>query len=103
MAITRLQRRQKKNRLKAIEKKRIIKDLLACPVIKNIDITAMKAEFEKKSAEREKIEKKAVVEEKTMTKAKTIKMKEKTVNETKIATKDVAPKKKTVKTKVEES
>ena len=48
MAITRLQRRQKKNRLNAIKKQQTIKDLLACPVIKNIDIEALKAEFEKK-------------------------------------------------------
>lgn len=49
MAITRLQRRQKKNRLNSIKKQQTIKDLLSRPVIKNIDVEALKAEFGKKS------------------------------------------------------
>lgn len=49
MAITRLQRRQRKNRLNSIKKQQIIKDLSSRPVIKNIDVEALKAEFEKKN------------------------------------------------------
>ncbi len=58
MAITRLQRRQKKNRLNSIKKQQTIKDLLSRPVIKNIDVEALKEEFNKMST----------VEEKTTTK-----------------------------------
>lgn len=81
MAITRLQRRQKKNRLNSIKKQQTIKDLLSRPVIKNIDVEALKAEFgKKKSTDTKKTtteksgedgEKKKVV--KKTTKAKTAK------------------------------
>lgn len=80
MAITRLQRRQKKNRLNSIKKQQTIKDLLSRPVIKNIDVEALKAEFGKKSTDTKETtteksgedgEKKQVV--KKTTKAKTAK------------------------------
>ena len=58
MAITRLQRRQKKNRLNSIKKQQTIKDLLSRPVIKNIDVEALKEEFNKMSTVEEKTTKK---------------------------------------------
>lgn len=69
MAITRLQRRQKKNRLNSIKKQQIIKDLLSRPVIKNIDVEALRSEFEKKNVIVEKEEK--VAEKKTVKKTAT--------------------------------
>ena len=69
MAITRLQRRQKKNRLNSIKKQQIIKDLLSRPVIKNIDVEALRSEFEKKNVIVEKVAEKKTVK-KTATKTK---------------------------------
>lgn len=69
MAITRLQRRQKKNRLNSIKKQQTIKDLLSRPVIKNIDVEALRSEFEKKNVIVEKEEK--VAEKKTVKKTAT--------------------------------
>ena len=63
MAITRLQRRQKKNRLNSIKKQQTIKDLLSRPVIKNIDVEALKAKFEKKATVEKETTKKKSVEE----------------------------------------
>lgn len=63
MAITRLQRRQKKNRLNSIKKQQTIKDLLSRPVIKNIDVEALKSEFEKKSTVVKETAKKKTVED----------------------------------------
>ena len=68
MAITRLQRRQRKNRLNSIRKQQTIKDLSSRPVIKNIDVEALKAEFEKKSVA-VKNEAKPEVEKKTTKKS----------------------------------
>jgi hypothetical protein len=48
MTVTRLQRKDRKNRARAVNKKVIIKQLLVKPVIKKIDIEAIKKEFEAK-------------------------------------------------------
>ncbi|MDR2402263.1 MAG: hypothetical protein LBD32_02265 [Cytophagales bacterium] len=52
MAVTRLQRRQKKNRINSTKRQQTVKDLLNHPVIKNVDVEALKAEFEKKTAKK---------------------------------------------------
>lgn len=52
MAVTRLQRKVKKNRIKAKQRKAHIKQLLSKPVIKNIDINAIKAAFMHKKEEK---------------------------------------------------
>ena len=54
MAVTRLERKGRKN--KAVAKKRVktMQQLGAKPVIKNIDIEAVKAEFEANAAKAEK-------------------------------------------------
>ena len=45
MAITRLKRKHRKNIARANNKQRVIKQLLATPVIKNVDIEELKAQF----------------------------------------------------------
>ncbi|RDC62601.1 hypothetical protein [Adhaeribacter pallidiroseus] len=45
MAITRLKRKDRKNKARANNRQRIIKQLLATPVIKNVDVEALKAQF----------------------------------------------------------
>ena len=47
MAITRLKRKHRKNIARANNKQRVIKQLLATPVIKNVDIEELKAQFGK--------------------------------------------------------
>lgn len=49
MAVTRLKRKHRKNIARANNKQRVIKQLLATPVIKNVDIEELKAQFGKKS------------------------------------------------------
>lgn len=48
MAITRLKRKHRKNIARANNKQRVIKQLLATPVIKNVDIEELKAQFKNK-------------------------------------------------------
>ena len=45
MAITRLKRKDRKNKARANNKQTVIKQLLRTPVIKNVDIDALKAQF----------------------------------------------------------
>lgn len=45
MTVTRLKRKDRKNKARANNKQRRIKQLLATPVIKNVDIEALKAQF----------------------------------------------------------
>ncbi len=45
MAITRLKRKDRKNKARANNKQRVIKQLLTTPVIKNVDVEALKAQF----------------------------------------------------------
>ena len=45
MAVTRLDRKVKRNRMNAIKSQNRIKQLLKKPVIKNVDIEAIKASF----------------------------------------------------------
>ena len=45
MAITRLKRKDRKNKARANNKQTVIKQLLKTPVIKNVDIDALKAQF----------------------------------------------------------
>ena len=45
MAITRLKRKDRKNKARANNRQRIIKQLLTTPVIKNVDVEALKAQF----------------------------------------------------------
>ena len=45
MAVTRLKRKDRKNKARANNKQRVIKQLLATPVIKNVDVEALKAQF----------------------------------------------------------
>jgi hypothetical protein len=55
MGVTRLKRKERKNRAIANNKQSAIKDLIKKPIIKNVDIEAIKKEF----AEKAKSEKKA--------------------------------------------
>jgi len=48
MAVTRLERKVKRNRINATKAQNRIKQLLRRPVIKNVDIEAIKASFDKK-------------------------------------------------------
>ncbi|WP_026464754.1 hypothetical protein [Adhaeribacter aquaticus] len=50
MAVTRLKRKHRKNIARANNKQRVIKQLLATPVIKNVDIEELKAQFNKGAA-----------------------------------------------------
>lgn len=53
MAVTRLERKVKKNRINAEKRQARIKQLLKRPVIKNVDIEAIKASFTKKSGKKD--------------------------------------------------
>jgi hypothetical protein len=48
MAVTRLERKEKRNRLNAIKRQARIKQLLKKPVIKNVDVAQIKELFEGK-------------------------------------------------------
>jgi hypothetical protein len=52
MAVTRLQRKAKRNKLKAAQRQAQIKQLLSKPVIKNIDIDKIKTAFLHKNKEK---------------------------------------------------
>ena len=45
MAVTRLKRKDRKNKARQNNKVRVIKQLLSTPVIKNVDIEELKARF----------------------------------------------------------
>ncbi|WP_192820681.1 hypothetical protein [Rufibacter sp. LB8] len=45
MAVTRLKRKDRKNKARQNNKQRIIKQLLMVPVIKNVDIEELKSRF----------------------------------------------------------
>ena len=62
MAVTRLKRKGKRNIVKAKNKKKIIQRLKAIPVIKNVDIESVKAEFAKASPKAEVKEVKEIKE-----------------------------------------
>ena len=47
MAVTRLKRKDRKNKARANNKVAVIKQLLRVPVIKNVDIEELKAQFGK--------------------------------------------------------
>ena len=70
MAITRLKRKGRRNILKAKNKRKAIKRLKAVPVIRNIDVEAIKKEFSKKSSKVE--EKEATAEVKPQKKPKAV-------------------------------
>lgn len=48
MAVTRLERKVKRNRINATKAQKRVKQLLRKPVIKNVDIEAIKASFTNK-------------------------------------------------------
>ena len=50
MSVTRLKRKHRKNIARANNKQHIIKELLRTPVLKNVDIEELKANFPKKGA-----------------------------------------------------
>jgi ribosomal protein L12E/L44/L45/RPP1/RPP2 len=50
MAVTRLKRKHRKNIARANNKQRVIKQLLSTPVIKNVDIEELKAQFAQQAA-----------------------------------------------------
>jgi ribosomal protein L12E/L44/L45/RPP1/RPP2 len=50
MAVTRLKRKHRKNIARANNKQRVIKQLLSTPVIKNVDVEELKAQFAQKAA-----------------------------------------------------
>ena len=56
MAVTRLKRKHRKNIARANNKQRVIKQLLSTPVIKNVDIEELKAQFTQKAAPAAKAE-----------------------------------------------
>jgi hypothetical protein len=47
MGVTRLKRKEKRNLAKAVNRTAKIKQLMKRPVIKNVDVEAIKAEFAK--------------------------------------------------------
>ena len=47
MAVTRLKRKDRKNKARANNKQAVIKQLLRTPVIKNVDVEELKAQFGK--------------------------------------------------------
>ena len=51
MGVTRLKRKDRKNKARANNKVARIKQLLRVPVIKNVDVEELKAQFGKTSAE----------------------------------------------------
>ena len=53
MAVTRLKRKEKRNRAKANNRVQAIKQLTQKPIIKNVDIEAIKQEFAAKSGQTE--------------------------------------------------
>ncbi len=53
MAVTRLERKGRKNKARAKARVKRIKSLNFAPVIKNVDVEAIKAEFAKKGAKTE--------------------------------------------------
>jgi hypothetical protein len=50
MAVTRLKRKHRKNIARANNKQRVIKQLLSTPVIKNVDVEELKAQFAQNAA-----------------------------------------------------
>lgn len=114
MAVTRLERKGRKNKSRAKARVKTIQRLSGSPMIKNVDIEAIKEEFEKnltkKSAPKKKKEEKpveaAIVEEKVAAvEAKPAKEKEavaKTEEKPKAVKKAKAPAKKKVEKKTEE-
>ena len=50
MAVTRLKRKHRKNIARANNKQRVIKQLLSTPVIKNVDVEELKAQFTQQAA-----------------------------------------------------
>ena len=48
MGVTRLKRKERRNRAVATNKQTVIKQLMKRPKIKNVDVEAIKAEFAKK-------------------------------------------------------
>lgn len=63
MAVTRLKRKHRKNIARANNKQRVIKQLLSTPVIKNVDVEELKAQFTQNAAPAAKAEKAAPAEE----------------------------------------
>lgn len=63
MAVTQLARKGRVNKTRSRQRKALIKLLTAAPVIKNIDIEVIKAEFEAKKAAATKPAAKKKVEE----------------------------------------
>lgn len=57
MAVTRLERKVKRNRINATKAQNRIKQLLRKPVIKNIDLEAIKATFTKQEGPKSKSKK----------------------------------------------
>jgi hypothetical protein len=54
MAVTRLERKVKRNRINATKAQKRVKQLLRKPVIKNVDIEAIKASFIKEEGAKSK-------------------------------------------------
>jgi hypothetical protein len=50
MAVTQLQRKDRRNKAKAVNRKTVIKQMMKRPVIKNVDIEAIKQQFADKKA-----------------------------------------------------
>lgn len=53
MAVTRLERKVRKNRARAVNRQTRIKQLSRKPTIKQVDVEAIKEEFAKKKAEKQ--------------------------------------------------
>ena len=62
MAVTQLARKSRVNKTRSTQRKALIKLLTATPVIKNVDIEAIKLEFEAKKAASLKVASKEKVE-----------------------------------------
>lgn len=69
MAVTRLKRKELRNRSKAGARQKKIKQLTAVPVIKNIDIEEIKREFEAKVSAKKGAAKPKTAKEEPATKA----------------------------------
>ncbi|MFY0600738.1 MAG: hypothetical protein JXR03_13780 [Cyclobacteriaceae bacterium] len=63
MAVTRLERKGRKNKSRAKARVNTIKRLNSAPLIKNVDIEAIKAEFDSKNAPKKSTKKAEVKEE----------------------------------------
>ena len=63
MAVTRLERKGRKNKAVAKKRTKTIKRLSATPVVKNVDVEAIKAEFKKSGAETSPAKEKPEVKE----------------------------------------